>query len=152
MLDHLGVVIRGQERLALAAVGHRQPAHEVGQPAVRGSLELRVLVQVVVELPRLVADPEVIWFGVDQVVEDHEVVDKDFVHPPPSLESVQVVLGRLGLDMRGLVGQLGAGGMDALALGFKDARDGVLSEPVDFEVPYQRPQFAGDRNVALGMA
>ena len=36
VLDHLGVVVGGQERLALAAVGHRQPADEVGQPDVGG--------------------------------------------------------------------------------------------------------------------
>ena len=96
VLDHLGVVVRGQVRLALAAVGHRQPADEVGQPHVGGGLELRVLVQVVVELPRLVADPEVVRLVADDVVEDHEVREQDLVHPADRLEAVQVVAGRLG--------------------------------------------------------
>ena len=97
VLDHLGVVVRGQVRLALAAVGHRQPADEVRQPHVGGGLELRVLVQVVVELPRLVADPEVVRLVADDVVEDHEVREQDLVHPADRLEAVQVVAGRLGL-------------------------------------------------------
>ena len=37
VLDHLLVVVAGQERLVVAAVGHRQPADEVGQPDVRAS-------------------------------------------------------------------------------------------------------------------
>ena len=44
----------------LAAVGHRQPADEVRQPDVGRALQLGVLVQVVVDLPGLVADPEVV--------------------------------------------------------------------------------------------
>ena len=106
VLDHLGVVVGGQECLALAAVGHRQPADEVGQPDVGGALLLRVLVQVVVELPRLVADPEVVVLVADEVVEDHEVREQDLVHPPDRLEAVQVVLGRLALDVRRLVRQV----------------------------------------------
>ena len=60
VLDHLRVVVSGEEGLAVAAVVHRQPPDEVGEPAVRGPLLLRVLVQVVVELPGLVADPQVV--------------------------------------------------------------------------------------------
>ncbi len=41
VLDHLGVVVGGQEGLALAAVLHRQPADEVGQPDVGRPLLLR---------------------------------------------------------------------------------------------------------------
>ena len=93
MLDHLGVVVGRQKGFVLAPVRHRQPADEVGQPAVCGTLELRILVQEVVELPGLVADPQVVGLRLDDVVEDHEVVDEDLVHPPPRLEAVQVVLG-----------------------------------------------------------
>jgi len=58
--DHLGVVVGGQECLVLAAVGHWQPADEISQPCVGSPFLLRVLVQVVVEFPRLVADPQVV--------------------------------------------------------------------------------------------
>jgi hypothetical protein len=60
VVDHLGVVVGRQERLVPAAVLHRQPPDEVGQPDVRGTLPLGVFVEVVVELPCLVADPEVV--------------------------------------------------------------------------------------------
>jgi hypothetical protein len=99
MLDHLRVVVGGQERLVLAAVGHGQPADEVGQPDVGGPLLLGVLVQVVVQLPGLVPDPEVVVLVAHQVVEDHEVGQQDLVHPADGLEGVQVVLGGLALDV-----------------------------------------------------
>ena len=123
MLDHLGVVVGGQERLALAAVLHREPADEVRQPDVGGALLLGVLVQVVVELPRLVADPEVVVLLAHEVVEDHVVGEQDLVHPADRLEAVQVVLGRLALDVGRLVGQQRAGGVDALAPGLEHLRD-----------------------------
>jgi hypothetical protein len=86
VLDHLGVVVGGQVRLALAPVEHGQPAHEVGHPHVRGPLLLGVLVQEVVELPGLVPDPQVVGLLPDDVVEDHEVGHQDLVHPPDRLE------------------------------------------------------------------
>src|ERR1700755_3230161 len=61
VLDHLGVVIGGQPGFAWAAVRHREPADEVGQPRVCGSLLFGVFVKVVVEFPGLVPDPQVIW-------------------------------------------------------------------------------------------
>ena len=99
----------------LAAVGHRQPADEVGQPDVGGGLQLRVLVQVVVELPRLVADPEVVRVVADDVVEDHEVREQDLVHPPQRLEAVEVVLRRLAFDVVRLVREQRAGRVDPLS-------------------------------------
>ncbi len=134
LLDHLGVVVGGEERLTLTAVLHRQPADEVGQPHVSGALALRVLVQEVVDVPRLVADPQVVRLLAHDVVEDHVVRDQDLVHPPPCVEAVQVVLGRLGLDVAGLVREQGAGGVDALALRLEHPRDRMLGEPVDLEV------------------
>ena len=152
VLDHLGVVVGGQIGLVLAAVGHRQPADEVGQPCVSGALLARVLVEVVVELPRLVADPEVVAVLARDVVEDHEVVDQDLVHPTPGLEAVQVVLGGLGLDVVRLVGEVLAARVDALALSLEDARHRVLRQPVDLQAVDEVAQLAGDRDVALRVA
>jgi hypothetical protein len=152
VLDHLRVVIRRQEGLVLAAVLHRQPADEVGQPHVGGALLVRVLVQVVVELPGLVADPEVVLLVADEVVEDHEVGEQDLVHPPDRLEAVQVVLGRLALDVPRLVGEQLARGVDALAASLEHPGHGVLGEPVDLEVGVERPQLGRYRRVALRVA
>ena len=69
-----------------------------------------------------------------------------------SAEAVQVVLGGLRLDVAGLVGQVGAGRVDALALGLQHPGDRVLGEPVDLQVRLQPPHLAGDRDVALGVA
>ena len=60
LLEHQLVEVGAQERLALAALRQRQPAHEVGQEHERRALVLRVLVQEVVDVPRLVADPQVV--------------------------------------------------------------------------------------------
>jgi hypothetical protein len=100
VLDHLGVVIGGQERLALATGRHRQPAHEIGHPGERGPLQLRVLVQEVVDVPRLVTDHDVVLALGDRVVEDHEVADQNLVHAADRLERVEVVLVRLRGDVR----------------------------------------------------
>ena len=105
LLDHLGVVVGGQEGLALAAIRHRQVADEVGHPDVGGALLLWVLVQVVVQLPGLVADPEVVLLLGDDIVEEHVVGDQDLVHAAQRLEDVQVVLGGLALDVARLIRQ-----------------------------------------------
>ena len=134
VLDHLGVVVRGQRRLVLAAVRHRQPADEVGQPHERRPLEPRVLVQEVVEVPGLVADPGVVLPLGHQVVEDVEVVDQDLVHPADRLEGVQVVLPRLGLDVPGLVREPRRRGMHPLPRCLEELGDRRLREPVDLDV------------------
>ena len=152
LFDHLGVVVGGQRRFALAAFGHRQPADEVGQEAERRRLELGVLVQVVVELPGLVADPEVVRLVADDVVEGHEVRDEDLVHPPPRLEAVQLVLARLGCDVSRLVRERSARRMDAFAAALEHRRHRVLSEPVDLEGRVELSQLVGDRDVAPGVA
>ena len=115
VLDHLGVVVGGEERLALAALGHRQHADEVGQPDVGRGLEPGVLVQEVVDLPGLVGDPEVEALVLHDVVEDHEVRAEDLVEPAQHLEGVELVLAGLGVDVSRLGGELGARGVDALA-------------------------------------
>src|SRR5438105_690382 len=63
VLDQLGVVVGGQERFAVAAVGHWDPANEIGEPAVGGGLEFGVLVEEMVDVPALVGYPEVIGLG-----------------------------------------------------------------------------------------
>ena len=149
VLDHLLVVVAGQERLVVAAVGHRQPADEVGQPRVGRPLLLGVLVEVVVELPGLVADPEVVLLLAHEVVEDHEVREQNLVHAPDRLEAVQVVLGGLALDVARLVGEQRAGRMDPLAARLEHRGDGVLRQPVDLEVGMELAQLVRDRDVAL---
>jgi len=114
LLDHLGVVVGGQGLLARSAVRHRQPAHKVGHPGVGRPLELGVLVQEVVNVPGLVAHPQVEGLVLDQLGEDHEVADQDLVHGPDRLEGVQIVLGRLALDVPGLTGQEGRSRVDQL--------------------------------------
>ena len=88
--DHLGVVVGRQECLPLTALRERQVAHEVGQPRVRRRLELGILVQEVVDLPRLVADPDVVPPLARDVVEEHEVREQDLVHPAQGVEDRQV--------------------------------------------------------------
>ena len=131
--DHLLVVVRGEEGLVLAAVGHRDPADEVGQPDVRCALLPRILVEIVVDLPRLVADHEVVVAFAHDVVEHHEVVDQDLVHAANRLEAVQVVLGGLALDVLRLAREVAARRMNRLALAVEDTRHGMLREPIDLE-------------------
>ncbi len=152
LLDHLRVVVGGELVLAASGALDGQPADEVGEPRVGGGLELRVLVQEVVELPRLVPDPQVVRIVAHDVGEDHEVRDEDLVHAPDGLEAVQVVLGGLRLDVRGLVREVGARRVDPLPARAEHRGDRVLREPVDLQVRMQRPQLVGDREVAARVA
>ena len=68
--------------------------------------------QEVVELPRLVSDPQVELLLAHEVVEHHEVGAQDLVHPANRLERVQVVLAGLAVDVGRLAGELGAGRVD----------------------------------------
>jgi hypothetical protein len=148
LLDHLGVVVGRQLRLTRTAVRHRQPADEVDQPCVRRALELGVLVQEVVDVPALVTDHEVVVAVRHDLVEHHEVVHEDLVHPADRLERVQVVLASLALDVRALAGEEPARRVHALAAIGEQPRHGMLGEPVDLQVRVQCAQLVGDGDVA----
>ena len=100
VLDHLGVVVGGQEGLVLAAVGHGEEADEVGEPDVLAPLQLGVLVPEVVDVPRLVADDDVVQPFLDDLLEEHEVGDQDLVHAAQGLEAVEVVPAGLRRHVR----------------------------------------------------
>ena len=138
MLDHLEVVVGAELGLARVALGvDRQEADDVGQEGERRDLALGVLVQEVVDLPRLVADPQVVGRLADDVVEEHVVGAEDLVHAAERVEGVQVVLRRLALPVRRLRGQLGAGRVDDLALGLEHRGDRRLRPPLDLEVGHR---------------
>ena len=108
--------------------------------------------QVVVELPCLVTYPQVEVVVADNVEEDHEIGEEDLVHTPPRLEAVQVVLGRFGLEVPRLTGQVGAGRVHALAAGFEELGDRALGQPIDLQVRAFPPQRFSDGKVAAGVA
>ena len=107
-----------------------------------------MLVEEVVEVPGLVADPEVERLSFHQVVEDHEVVDQHLVHAAYGVERVQVVLARLRLEVPGLARQEPGGRVDRLAPLLQELRDGRLGEPLDLEVRTQLTHRVGDGEVA----
>ena len=152
LLDHLGVVVGGDLGLARTPVGHRQPAHEVGHPGELEVLALGVLVEEVVDVPRLVADHDVVVLVADEVVEHHEVVHQHLVHLPNGLERVQVVLTGLLLHVGRLARQERRRGVDALTSFLQHLGDGVLGEPVDLQVGVEFAEFVGDRRVTQRVA
>src|SRR5258708_12500753 len=97
VLDHLRVVISGEEGFVSATVGHGQPADKVRQPDVGGPFLLGVFVQVVVKLPGFITDPQVVLLPVHDIMEEHVVRDEDLVHAPPRLEAVEAILGGFAL-------------------------------------------------------
>ena len=136
----------------VACLGHGEPTDEVREPAIGESLQLRILVEVVVDVPGLVADDQVVVPFVHDVVEHHEVVEEDLVHPAPGLEAVQPVLAALGLDVCRLARQPCTGGMHRLARVFEHPGDRVLGQPIDLEVGMESSQLIGDCEVATGVA
>lgn len=103
-----------------------------------------------VHLPALVRDDQVVAL-VEDVVEDVEVGDEDGVHAAQGLEDPHVVLPRLGLDVHALRGEVPAGRVHPLPGRRDDRVDRWLGEPVDRQSGMQRPQFAGDGEVAAGV-
>jgi hypothetical protein len=108
-------------------------------------------VQEVVDVPRLVADHQVVVLLRDEVVEHHEVGDHHLVHVPDRGKGIQVVLTGAPLEVPGLVGQRGRGGMHSLALAFQEAHDRLLGEPVHLDVRAQFSELPDDRQVASGV-
>jgi hypothetical protein len=115
-------------------------------------LSPRILVQEVVQLPGLVADPQVVRLPLDQVAEEHEVGDQDLVHPADGLERVQVVLAGLGVDVCRLGGEKPRRGVHPLAPALEDLGDRVLGQPVHLDAGPLPAQLADDRDVAFGVA
>ena len=151
VLDHLRVVVGGEERFVPSPIGHGQPADKVRQPDVGGAFLLGVLMEVVVQLPGLVTNPEVVLLVVHHIMEEHVVRDEDLVHAPPGLEAVQVVLGGLALDMPRFAYQQRAGRVDALAAGLQHSGHRMLRQPIDFQIGTEPAQFTGNGCVAVRM-
>ena len=92
LADHLSVVVGSNEGFAFRSLWHREISDEVGEPCAGGFLQIRILVQVVVELPRFVAHHEVVLPIGCHLVADHEVGDLDLVHVAQRLEDRHVML------------------------------------------------------------
>lgn len=82
------------------------------------------------------------------LVEHHEVVDEDLVHPAQRPERVEVVLARLALDVARLAGEVGRCGVDRLTTRGEDPGHGVLGEPLDVEVGVEGSRLVGDGEVS----
>src|SRR5579871_1843874 len=107
--------------------------------------------QVVIYLPGLVSNPQVVRGSAGYLQEDHEVRQHDLVHLPKSIEAVQVVLrGRL-LPMCGLARQQFAHRMNDFTVLLQDASDRLLRQPLDLQVWHKAAEFTGDCQVALDM-
>lgn len=148
LLDHLGIVICCKKFFGLPAVRHREPPDKIGHPDIRRTLLFRILVQEIVELPRFVADPQIVRFVAHDVMKHHEVVHQDLIHAPQGLKCVEVVFGRFAFDVLALAGQKAAGRVNALAARLEYCRHRVLCEPIYFKFRTQSPQFVGDCDVA----
>ena len=151
MFDVLGIAVGAEEGLALVVL-HRQAADEVGQEHEGLALQLRVLVIVVVHVPGLVADHDVVVFLLHQVDEGHEVVHHDLVHGTQGEECGQVVFSRYVLEVSTFVGEPPGGRVHALAFEDQITGRGVDGEPVDVQVGLELAQFPGNREVPLHVA
>ena len=106
--------------------------------------------QVVVEVPPLVADPEVVVTGLHGIGEDHEVRRHDLVHVPERVEGVELMIGgRPALDVGALVEEQARRRMQALAADLDHAPRGIGRQEVDGGVGIDLAKRPGDRDVAL---
>src|SRR5580658_9419337 len=149
VFDHLGIVVRSNSRLVLSTVRHRNPPDKIRHPRKRSLLLAWVFVQVMIDVPRLVTNDEIVVLLANHVVQHHEVINQDLVHPADRLECMQIVLATLTFDVRGFVRERRTCRMDALATRLQHFRDGMLREPVDCNTRHKRAQFGGDCCVTL---
>ena len=153
LLDHLRVVVGREKRFAVAAVGHGDPADEIGHPDVRRAFLFGVLVQEIVELPGFVADPEIVRLVAHDVVEDHEVVRPG---SRPCAASPGTRAGRarpIRSRCAALARQKAAGRVDALAFAPRArAVTGSCASQSISRSGCRLAQFARDRDVALRVA
>ena len=150
VVDVLRVLLPAADELGGGPVlPHRQQADEVGEEGVGRPLEIGILVEEVVEVPPLVADPQVVALALDHVGEGHEVRGHDLVHVPQRVERVELVIGGPALEVPGLVLEQARGRVQALAPVLDDAVGRIAGEEVDDDVGIERPQPPGDREVAL---
>ncbi len=88
----------------------------------------------------------------DEVGEHHEVVDEDFVHAPNRLERMQIVLGRLRVDVIRFAGKESRGRMDLFTPLVEQPRQRRLGKPVHLQPGAQRSQLVGDGKIATRVA
>ena len=134
-------------------VAHRQHADEVGEERVGRPLELGVLVQEVVEVPALVADPEVVALALDHVGEGHEVGRHDLVHVPERVEGVELVVARPSpRSARSRSGGAGVAGCSRSPQASTTRSAGSAARKSTVTSGMERPQPPGDGDVALDVA
>ena len=152
VLDFFRIAVGAEEGLALVALLHRQATDEVGQEDEGLALELRVFVEVVVDLPGLITDDDVVVLCVQQLAEGEEVARHDLVHRAQREEGLQVVLTRQAFEMPALVGQLFRYGMQPFAFALEIGRRRMDGEPVDLEIAVQGAHLARNGQVPLHVA
>ena len=153
VVDVLGVLVPGAPELHRAlVVPHGQDADEVGEEDVGRALELRVLVQEVVEVPALVPHPEVVVLALHDVREGHEVGRHDLVHVPQRVLGVQLVVAGPRLEVPALVVEQPAGGVQARAPGLHDPVGGGGGQEIDGGVGVDLLQPSRDGEVPLDVA
>ena len=106
---------------------------------------------VMIDIPRLVCDHEIVVTLIHGVLEDHEVRDQHLIHAADRLEAMKIVLARFQFDVTRLACQTCAERMDTFAAGIEQARDGILCQPVHLQVGVMLAQFAGDGDITPSM-
>ena len=114
MLNHFSVVVRCEIGLMSAILSKWNPADEICQPGDLRFFHFRVLVPIVVDVPGFVGNHEIIFLLFEHLLKHHEILDKDFVHAPDRLKSVEIVLAGFIFDMRTLIGEDRAGRVNSL--------------------------------------
>src|SRR5215510_4227334 len=150
MVDVLRVLLPTTDELGRRAVlPHGEHADEVGEEGVARPLEIRILVEEVVEVPALVADPEIVALALHHVGEGHEVRCEDLVHVPQRIEGVELMIGRPALEVLALVLEEARRRVQPLPPMPDDAVGGVRGEEVDDDLGMPLPEPPGDGEIAL---
>jgi hypothetical protein len=84
----------------------------------------------------------------DEILEDHEVVNQDLIHRPNGLEGMKVVLRTLALEVRGFAYEMPDRRVDGLPALVQHLRYWILSEPVNLDLGLFLAELVRDRDIS----
>ena len=133
------------------AIRHGNETDKVSEPGQLGLLQLRMLMPEMIHIPGFISDHQIVFLLFQNLLEDHEIGDQDFIHISDRLESIQIMFAGLRLNMVGFVGQQGRGGMQGFVRGIQKPGHRILGQPIHLNIGMAFSQLLRNGQIPSGM-
>src|SRR6266566_4537413 len=149
--DIVSVAVGAQKGLALISLDWQAP-DKVGQKDKGLPLQFRVFMIVIVHIPGLVSDDEIVVLRLHKIGKGHEVVHHDLIHGAQREEGGEVMLAGDMLKVTTFISKVAGNGMNVLAFALQIGRSRVNGKPINGEIRFKFAQFARNGKVALDVS